>query len=206
MRIVRKRLQGTACRRAVEQSSSGPRSQLTYDTVGMSLPTYTDEIPEGYVVLEDAQVVGKGRDAYERVGWALMHWQINREAGFFVQPQHAAVRLNEHVAVALPLAGLFAVTATCKVVAIIAEGDRTGFAYGSLPNHPEQGEEAFWVSFDEATEDVTLTIRSVSRPASWFTKLGAPVAAGIQRKAVEHYLEAGESIASGQTPLSEVIA
>lgn len=62
--------------------------------------------------------------------------------------------------------GPFRVTAPCRVVYVIDESDRRGFAYGTLPGHPEAGEEAFIV---ERTDDgsVWLTIRAVSRPSSW---------------------------------------
>lgn len=55
--------------------------------------------------------------------------------------------------------------APCRVIYVIDEPDRKGFAYGTLPGHPESGEEAFVVS---QTDDgsVWLTIRAFSRPAS----------------------------------------
>lgn len=58
------------------------------------------------------------------------------------------------------------VTAPCRVIYTIDEPNRKGFAYGTLPGHPENGEEAFIV---DQTEDgsVWLTVRSFSRPASW---------------------------------------
>lgn len=57
-------------------------------------------------------------------------------------------------------------TAPCRVIYVIDEPNRKGFAYGTLPGHPESGEEAFIV---DQTEDgsVWLTIRSFSRPSSW---------------------------------------
>lgn len=58
------------------------------------------------------------------------------------------------------------VTAPCRVIYVIDEPTRKGFAYGTLPGHPESGEEAFIV---DQTEDgsVWLTIRAFSRPAAW---------------------------------------
>lgn len=55
-----------------------------------------------------------------------------------------------------------------RVVYVIDEPDRKGFAYGTLPGHAEHGEEAFVV---DRTPDgsVWLTIRAFSRPArSWW--------------------------------------
>jgi len=51
---------------------------------------------------------------------------------------------------------------------VIDEPDRKGFAYGTLPGHPERGEESFVVE-RRPDESVWLTIRSFSRPANrWF--------------------------------------
>lgn len=60
----------------------------------------------------------------------------------------------------------FGVSAPCRVIYVIDEPTRKGFAYGTLPGHPESGEESFIV---EQTEDgsVWLTIRAFSRPAAW---------------------------------------
>ena len=60
----------------------------------------------------------------------------------------------------------FGVRAPCRVIYVIDEPKRKGFAYGTLPGHPESGEEAFVV---EQTDDgsVWLTIRAFSRPSGW---------------------------------------
>ena len=52
-----------------------------------------------------------------------------------------------------------------RVVYVIDEPDRKGFAYGTLPGHPERGEEAFVVE-RRADDSVWLIIRAFSRPSS----------------------------------------
>lgn len=52
-----------------------------------------------------------------------------------------------------------------RVVYVIDEPDRKGFAYGTLPGHPERGEEAFVVE-RRADDSVWLVIRAFSRPAN----------------------------------------
>ena len=54
-----------------------------------------------------------------------------------------------------------------RVVYVIDEPDRKGFAYGTLPGHPERGEEAFVVE-RRADDSVWLVIRAFSRPANAF--------------------------------------
>ena len=65
---------------------------------------------------------------------------------------------------------------------------RFGFAYGTLPGHPEQGEEAFHVHRD-ASGVVTVEIVAFSRPASLLARLGSPVARAIQQRTTRSYVD-----------------
>jgi uncharacterized protein (UPF0548 family) len=80
----------------------------------------------------------------------------------------------------------------CRVVYLIEEPDRHGFAYGTLPGHPEAGEELFLL---ERGDDgsASFTIRAFSRPATVLTRLGGPVARAVQRAMTGRYLRAIES-------------
>ncbi|MFP7760650.1 DUF1990 family protein [Marisediminicola sp. LYQ85] len=62
---------------------------------------------------------------------------------------------------------LIPVTANVRVVYVVNEPDRVGFAYGTLAGHPESGEEAFIV---ERGDDgsVWLAISAFSRPSTWY--------------------------------------
>lgn len=87
------------------------------------------------------------------------------------------------------LLGLSAIRigAPCRVVYVIDEPDRHGFAYGTLPGHPERGEEAFLVRrHHDAT--VIFTVTAFSRPASPPAKAAGPVGWGIQRRITSRYL------------------
>lgn len=52
-----------------------------------------------------------------------------------------------------------------RVVYIVDEPQRRGFAYGTLPGHPLRGEESFMVE-RRADDSVWITIRAFSRPSS----------------------------------------
>ena len=72
---------------------------------------------------------------------------------------------------------------------MIDEPDRAGFAYGTLPGHPESGIEEFLLT-RTATGEVRLDIDAVSRPAAWYARLGAPVARLVQARLTRRYLRA----------------
>ncbi len=76
-----------------------------------------------------------------------------------------------------------------RVVYVVDEPNRRGFAYGTLPGHAEKGEEAFIV---DRTDDgsVFLTIRAISRPAHAGWWLVAPVLRLVQAFYTARYLRA----------------
>jgi uncharacterized protein (UPF0548 family) len=67
-----------------------------------------------------------------------------------------------------------------RVVYVIDEPTRKGFAYGTLPGHPLSGEESFIVDVED-DGSVWLTIRSLSRPAPGKWSVAAPFLAIAQR-------------------------
>lgn len=79
------------------------------------------------------------------------------------------------------------VEAPVRVVYTVDEPNRKGFAYGTLPGHPECGEESFIVTH-EADDGVYLTIRWFTKPEHWLRKAAKPLAGGAQRKRIEKYL------------------
>jgi uncharacterized protein (UPF0548 family) len=57
-----------------------------------------------------------------------------------------------------------------------------GFAYGTLTEHAESGEEIFELTHDAATGAVTYRIRAVSRERAVLARLGFPVARAFQQR------------------------
>ena len=78
--------------------------------------------------------------------------------------------------------------APCRVVYVVDEPNRRGFAYGSLPGHAVSGEEMFGVRYDPADESVHAEVVAFSRPSTWWSQIGAPVASVIQRMVTRRYL------------------
>lgn len=114
-------------------------------------------------------------------------WGAQRGAGFGVYPERPVAQ-----GMAVIVYGRFGhlyTSVCCRVIYIIDEDDRWGFAYGTLPHHVARGEESFVVSKDK-DENVTFTVESLSRPATLVARLGAPVARVIQNKITHRYLDA----------------
>jgi len=80
--------------------------------------------------------------------------------------------------------------APCRVVYVIDEPDIRGFAYGTLPGHPESGEERFAVRYDPKTSAVFAEVMAFSRPGVWWSKAGGPFVVMAQRAIAKRYLRA----------------
>ena len=116
-----------------------------------------------------------------------MRWDVQRGAGLRVAGGARAVE-GAPVTVRLGL-GPFRVDAPCVVVYTVDEPRRRGFAYGTLPGHPETGEERFVVEHRE-DDTVVLAIRAFPRPARWWSRAAGPVARLVQRAVTNRYLRA----------------
>ena len=108
---------------------------LTYPEVGA---TASGELPAGYDHLATSAQIGTGRDRFEQAADAVMHWGMQRGSGLRVQASSEVVEVATVVLVGVM--GLL--RAPCRVVYVIDEPDVRGFGYGTLPGHPECGDEA----------------------------------------------------------------
>lgn len=153
---------------------------FTYDEVGAT----RGPLPAGYHHLERRVRIGSGRSAYEAAASALMRWDMHRGAGLHVRASTETAEVDSVVTLTLG-----PVKIPCRVIYLVAEPNRTGFAYGTLPGHPEQGEERFVVDI-EADESVYAVITAFSRPGRWYTRLGGPFGRLAQRIYTDRYLRA----------------
>jgi uncharacterized protein (UPF0548 family) len=174
--------------------------RFTYDEVGC---TQDDETPEGFHRLEYRQRIGDGDEVFQRAADALLTWRMHRAAGIPVTatatppqvgtdslgrlgPGMLIRRLRTQTQLGLPV--------PCRVVRVVNEPDRIGFAYGTLEGHPEAGEESFLVTRDK--DGVYAAIRAYSRPATWYTHLAGPITRKAQQYAATRYAAALRRLAT----------
>jgi uncharacterized protein (UPF0548 family) len=156
---------------------------FTYEGTG---DTRTGVAPVGYRRDHWAVELGTGHETFERAVAALQHWLPQRGSGLVVGVE-GLVDVGAVVALAAPTPVGY-VIATCRVVYVEADPDRYAWAYGSLPIHPERGEERFAVV---RRDDVTsFEIDVFSKLHDPLGRLAPPIARRLQRKATQRYLDA----------------
>jgi uncharacterized protein (UPF0548 family) len=165
-------------------ADSAAHDELTYAPVGV---TITGEAPDGYRLDQWSIVIGEGQAVFDRATDAIRQWQPHRGAGIAVSADEPPA-LGLIVAMAAPLPIGF-IHAVCRVVAVVDEPDRYGFAYGTLLDHPEQGEESFIVTRD-SDGTIAFEIVAVSCPRHFLARACPPLARRLQRAATKRYLDA----------------
>jgi uncharacterized protein (UPF0548 family) len=145
-------------------------------------------MPAGYRRDRYEAPLAEGAGVFDRAAAALLAWQAQVGAGVDVFPSGARVADGATV-VLLLRAGLWAAPAPCRVVYVIAEPDRAGFAYGTLPGHPECGEAAFTL-VRGSDGHVRFIVRSFSRRVDPLARLGAPLARLAQTRVTRRYIDA----------------
>lgn len=122
----------------------------------------------------------------------LLGWRVHERVGLVVRASGPAA---EGAVVEMRLgAGPVAVRIPCRVVDVVDGPDRRGFSYGTLPGHPECGEEQFLLE-RLPVGCLRFTVSAFSRPASPLARLGGPVTGLVQRRMTARYLAAPDRLA-----------
>jgi len=133
------------------------------------------------------QVTLRRRD-FDGAARDLLEWRMHSRAGLGVQASDIPLLQDTVVMMRWGL-GPLAVKIPCRVLEVIDNSRRRGFAYGTLPGHPEAGEERFIL---EQLEDgrILFTITAYSRPASTLARLAGPISRAAQSFMTRRYLKA----------------
>lgn len=157
------------------------RVDLTYPDVGAT----KGALPDGYRHVHASAVIGHGRTRFEDAADAVLHWGMQRGAGVLVRAGSEAAAVGAEVTV-----GRWPLRAPCRVVYVVDEANRRGFAYGTLPGHPESGEELFAARYDPADGTVYAEVTAFSRHATWWSRLCGPLTRLAQKVITRRYLKA----------------
>ena len=168
---------------------------FSYSEVGQT----QNDPPAGYQLDHNRIRLGDGLQTYQRAVLGLRSWKQFDLGCLRVVPESQPIEVGTTVAVRANVFGFWSLSAARIVYVIDEDKDsrkRFGFAYGTLPDHVERGEERFLV---EQLEDgsVWYDIFAFSRPQHPLVRLGFPVARGLQRRFARESLAAMKAAMSG---------
>ena len=174
---------------------------VTYEAVGATLRA--GPLPHGFHHARATQLLGHGDDVFAAACAGIRGWRLHRGQRFRVMssdttdppadtagpPADPPIVVGTEVIVDAPIAGPVHALAACRIVVVVDEPDRYGFAYGTLRVHPASGEEAFVVE-QTPSGDVRAIVTAFSRPQHPLVRLGGPIARRQQARATQGYLDA----------------
>ena len=136
--------------------------------------------------------LGEGGETFDRAVAALRAWKMFDVGWVRILPAAAPLEVGTTVAVLARHYGFWSLNA-CRIAYLIEEDDgdvrRCGFAYGTLPEHGERGEERFTVEW-RRDDSVYYDLYAFSRPRSLLARAGYPLARRLQRRFARDSLRA----------------
>src|SRR5829696_3055313 len=121
----------------------------------------------GYTLDHNRTRLGEGRETFDRAVAALYAWKMFDVGWAKLVPPGAPVEVGTTVAVLAKHYGFHSLN-PCRITYTIEENEgdfvRRGFAYGTLPEHGERGEERFTVEWRREDDSVFYDLYALSRP------------------------------------------
>ena len=159
-------------------------------TLGQSLFSYPEvgatrqKPPLGYTVDHNRTKLGNGNRTFLSAKSLIRNWTM------FEIPWLVLYRDGKEIESGMPVVilirvGFLWVLNACKVVYIIEENgavERFGFAYGTLSDHAEMGEERFMVEWDRTDDSVWYDILAFSKPNEILPLIAYPFTRQLQKR------------------------
>lgn len=156
------------------------RQSVTYAAVGAT----ASGPPAGFDTFTLARVLN--HTDLDAAAHDLMSWRVQQRAGLKVAASSPTVAPDAVVVMRLGISPL-ALRIPCRVIYVVDRPETQGFAYGTLPGHPETGEESFLLS-RRPDGRVQFTVSAFSKPATPLARLGGPVSRWLQATMTQRYL------------------
>ena len=153
---------------------------LSYREVGAT----RDVPPADFTVDHNRIKIGHGAADFEAACQAIRNWKMFDLGWVELFRTDTPIEVGRNVAILVNHLGFWSLS-SARIVYTIEEEFRYGFAYGTLTEHAEIGEERFSVEFDAITGEVWYDLLAFSRPAALLAKLGYSISRYYQRRFAE---------------------
>lgn len=134
-------------------------------------------------------LLGKGKAVYDTACAALRRWEMFPSGWAWIEPKDAPIHTSQTLVMVAKLFGTHWLNACRIVYTLDGTGPerRYGFAYGTLPDHIECGEERFSVEWLE-DDTVWYDLKAFSHPRLWVVWMAYPLARLLQKRFVRESL------------------
>ena len=157
--------------------ASQKRAGFSYDAVGA---TRDEQFPNGFNVDRHAITLGTGDRVFAAARQALRRWEMMDLGWVHAIPASPSIEVGTEVAVVVRHFGFWSVNVS-RVVYVLETESAFGFAYGTLREHAESGEELFSITRRD-DGSVWYEIVAFSRPRHVLANAGYPLTRVLQSR------------------------
>ena len=158
------------------------KSSFSYAEVGA---THNGNTPNGYTVDHNRVQLGRGRETFDRAIEAVRSWKMFDLSWTKLYFDDTPIEVGRTVAILIKHFGFWSLNAA-RIVYVLDETtdaiEKFGFAYGTLTEHGERGEERFSVEYHKQDEGVWYDLYAFSQPNYFLAKLGYPASRYLQKQ------------------------
>ena len=155
---------------------------FSYQDVGA---TKGHNAPDGYPINHYRKELGNGEQTYKKAIKAIESWKMYDLDWTELCWANTAIKEGEIVATLANHLGFWSLN-PCRIIYLVDEENerlkRFGFAFGTLPDHSEEGEEQFIVELDKTSNKVWFEIYAFAKPHHWMAKIGFPFVHYLQKQ------------------------
>lgn len=156
--------------------SAQQKSRFSYEPVGITRGSE----PSDYNVDHNRVQLGSGPQCFSAACAAIKRWKMFDFDWVQLCFDDTPIEAGATVAIVVQHLGFWSLNA-CRIVYVIEEQERYGFAYGTLAEHAEIGEERFMVEWDRETDAVWYDLLAFSKPGL-MARFGYPIARMFQKR------------------------
>ncbi len=140
--------------------------------------------PPSYNIDHNRVWLGEGREIFNKATAALQAWKMFDFSWVHLCWPNAPIEQGSVVGILVNHLGFWSLNAA-RIVYVIDEIDgveRYGFAYGTLADHAESGEERFLIEYNLANASVWYDLYAFSQPKQLMASLGYPISRWLQKR------------------------
>jgi uncharacterized protein (UPF0548 family) len=149
--------------------------------------TYNRLNLKGFDHDDNCVYLGTGDDVWQAAKRAMAQWAMFPDGWARIYYQNPVFTEGAIVVMCARVFGVWWLNAS-RILYVLNDDRQYGFAYGTLPNHVETGEELFKISKNEQ-DDIYFSLTAFSRPRFWPVRLTYPLSRIFQKKFVKDSLQ-----------------
>lgn len=160
---------------------------FSYAEVGVSRCDESFENIAEYNIDRNRVQVGNGSEDFEKAVEAVKKWKMFEMSWVKLCWTNTPIKVGENVAILASHFGFWSLNASRIVYVIEEKGavEKFGFAYGTLTEHGERGEERFTVEFRRQSGEVWYDLYAFSKPNHILAQIGYPLGRRLQKQFAE---------------------